>query len=300
MIPASFDYTKPRTLEAAKAALADAGTEAVVLAGGQSLLTDLKLRRKRPALVVDIGGVGDLRAVSRGPTGLMVGAMASQANVASSEAAREWPLLAQVAEAASDPMVRHRGTLVGAFCEADPAGDWVACGLALDATLELDGPNGIRRVSLSQFVTGPETTALETGEIAVRAHLPPLPNAARTTYRKVTHAAVGWSVASAAIVFGPGSDGGSEGARIAVSGAVSHPQRLPRLEQALRTLDLADRTAVDDAITTALSGLAFRGDAYASADYRAERLKILLRRALIDLSTPAREQHSPRRPSPRA
>lgn len=279
MIPVAFDYVRPKRLDEAKALLAQAGADAVILAGGQSLMTELKLRRIRPRLVVDIGGVPDLDGVDVGADGLAVGAMARQASVA--RAATAWPLLAEIAAAAADPMVRHRGTLVGAFCQADPGGDWVAAGLVLDSRLEVSGPTGIRQVALADVVAGP---GLGGGEIAIAAHIPPLPAGARSVYRKVKHIGIGWSVASAAVVLAPMADGRAAGVRVAVSGATSHPQRLPQLEEALTQLNIADEGALDQAIATALSSLSYRGDAYASADYRAERLGILLRQTLKGLA----------------
>jgi carbon-monoxide dehydrogenase medium subunit len=163
------------------------------------------------------------------------------------------PLLVDVANAAADPMVRRRDTVVGACCQAAPGGDWVAGALALDASVLLESVEGPRRVPLTEFVIGGERTSLRPGEIARALRIPvPCPGSIMA-YRKVKHVAVGWSVAGAAVALSVDGGGALAGARIAVSGAVTHPQRLPELESALFGMDLARTDELDDAIDAALA-----------------------------------------------
>jgi carbon-monoxide dehydrogenase medium subunit len=224
VIPASFDYVRPATLAEAIGAVTGHGPEAAVLAGGQSLIAGLKARRRRPRLVIDLGGLPEFDTISVRPDEIEVGAMARQAAITEHPTvAARLPLLADAAAAAADPMVRRRGTLVGACCEAAPGGDWAAAALALDASILLEGPDGPRDVPLTEFITGPAKTALRQGEIA-RALRLPMPSAgAVMAYRKVKHASVGWSVASAAVVLTAGAASGYGGARVAVSGASASP-----------------------------------------------------------------------------
>jgi CO/xanthine dehydrogenase FAD-binding subunit len=284
VIPASFDYARPATLAEAIGAVTGHGPEAAVLAGGQSLIADLKSRRRRPRLVIDLGGLPDLDTISVRPDAIEVGAMARQATIAGHSAvAARLPLLVEVAAAAADPKVRRRGTLVGACCEAAPGGDWAAAALALDGSVLLEGPGGPRDVALTEFIIGPAKTALRQGEIA-RALRLPLPGTGTVMgYRKVKHASVGWSVASAAIVLTAGDARGYGGARVAVSGAPAYPQRLPELEAALPHLDLADPAEVGDAVGMALASLEYQGDYHASPGFRRRRLGVLLRRSLMEL-----------------
>ena len=179
MIPVAFDYCRPGTLAEAHAALTAAG-DAVILSGGQSLMTDLKLRRKRPRLVVDLQAIAALSAVEIGSDAVRIGAMVRQADLVADEAVvSRLPLLAQIANVAADPMVRRRGTLVGALCAVEQGGDWLAGCLAMDAVVEIAGARGTREVPLTAFVRGPRTTALDAHEIAVAVRLRTAPNKAR-------------------------------------------------------------------------------------------------------------------------
>src|SRR6516162_11404180 len=118
MIPVAFDYERPQSLEDAVRLAASAGDGAAILAGGQSLLTGLKQRTKRPRLIIDIGAIAGLDKIEVDGDRLRIGAMARQADIVSHPAViQHLPLLAEIATVAADPMVRRRGTLVGALCE---------------------------------------------------------------------------------------------------------------------------------------------------------------------------------------
>ncbi|MFI5613193.1 FAD binding domain-containing protein [Amycolatopsis sp. NPDC051903] len=286
MIPAPFALHRPDTVEQACAALDGHGSDAEVLAGGQSLIADLKLRRKSPRLLVDLSSVAGLDGITVEPGRITIGAMARQAAVVTHpEVSQRLPLLPQVARAAADPMVRTRGTLVGACCQAAAGGDWVAAALALDGTVVIEGGATQRELSLQEFVLGEERTALRPGEIARSLRIPTPGASVVMTYRKVKHVSVGWSVASAAIVLP--TRRGEGRARIAVSGAVTHPQRLPELESALADIEPGRSQDIEDAVETALAPLEYRGDYYASAAYRKRRLAVLLRRSITELVTPS-------------
>ena len=286
MIPVAFDYCRPKTLTEAHAALAGAAGEAVILSGGQSLMTDLKLRRKRPQMVVDLQAIEALSAVEASSDVVRIGAMVRQADLVANEAVvSRLPLLKEVANVAADPMIRRRGTLVGALCAVEQGGDWLAGCLAMEGVVEIAGARGTREMPLTEFVRGARTTALGSDEIAVAVRLRPAPRSARATYRKVKHIAIGWSIASVAAVLDV--DGGRcSFARIAVSGATTHPQRLTALEEALATIDVRRRDRLRETVTTSLLGLTFWGDYYASADYRAERLANLIEQTVAEIAGP--------------
>ena len=219
MIPVAFDYCRPGTLAEAHAALA-AG-DAVILSGGQSLMTDLKLRRKRPQMVVDLQAIAALSAVDVGNDAVRIGAMVRQADLVANEAVvSRLPLLAQIANVAADPMVRRRGTLVGALCAVEQGGDWLVGCLTMEGVVEIAGAGGSREMPLTEFVRGARTTALGSDEIVVAVRLRTAPRGARAAYRKVKHIAIGWSIASVAVVLDV--DGGRCSlVRIAVSGATT-------------------------------------------------------------------------------
>ena len=134
MIPAQFEYVAPATVEEALSALAEAGEDAKVIAGGQSLLPVLRMRLNAPTLIVDIGKIEQLRGVREDGDALVIGAMTTHADVCTNALVREHALLLMKAGVqVADPQVRHRGTFGGSLAHADPAGDMGACALALDA-----------------------------------------------------------------------------------------------------------------------------------------------------------------------
>ncbi len=129
MIPAKFDYTRPSSLDAAVSALADGGEDAKVIAGGQSLLPLLRLRLAYPSLLVDIGGLDELRGVRDEGGSLLIGAATTHYQLIHDPLITgHCGLLAQAAATVADPAVRHRGTLGGSLAHADPAGDLPARG----------------------------------------------------------------------------------------------------------------------------------------------------------------------------
>jgi CO/xanthine dehydrogenase FAD-binding subunit len=285
MIPAQFDYLKPSTLTAACAAAAQ--PRAVVLAGGQSLLTELKQRRKRPQVVVDLAGVPGLDVITDEPRTLSVGAMVRQADFLAHPVVRSaFPVLAEAGFAAADPMVRRRGTLVGTCCEVAPAGDWVAASLVTDSTIVLSDGTEEREVPLTEFVTGPHTTSIRPGEIATALKLVKPTGVIRSAYRKVKHAAVGWSVAGCALALHEVRDDRCGSARIAVSGALTQPQRLTALEAELPDVELTSVGQLSQLVGDSLATLDFVGDYYASAEFRRRRLTTLLVRTLTELGSP--------------
>lgn len=277
MIPAEFDYARPRTLIEAIHAVGVPG--ATVLAGGQSLIPDLKARRKRARVIVDLSGVPEFASITDESGSVRVGAMVRQTDLVA-RLGKRIPLLVEVARAAADPMVRRRGTLVGACCEAAPGGDWVAAALALDGEIVAEGPGGRRAIPLPDFVTGPGANALTPDEIAtsIRLRVPPTDTA--FAYRKVKHVAVGWSIGSVAVVLGE-----REGdIRVAISGATRYPQRLVTLETEFWNIDRDNPVALTEMVDDALAELKYQGDYYASAQFRRKRLAVLIKRTLAELN----------------
>jgi carbon-monoxide dehydrogenase medium subunit len=289
MIPVNFDYFRPVDIGIAAAILADAAPGRVaVLAGGQSLMTQLKRRTRRPQLVLDLGGIGDLRTIQAQGDTLCIGAMVTQADLVRHPFVRDrLAILVEVSAVAADPMVRRQGTLVGALCQADPNGDWVAACLVLDAVVELRRGDTRREVAIRDFVIGAGQTALMPGELVTGLRVS-APSAGRSgLYRKVRHTAIGWSIAGLAADIEIDPDGRCTDCRLAASGALAWPQRLTALEEQLVGLKLRDASHLGDLIESAMSDLEFQDDRHASGAYRATRLSVLLRRTLSELSEPA-------------
>jgi carbon-monoxide dehydrogenase medium subunit len=174
MYPPRFRYEAPRSIEEAIALLQEAGSEAKVLAGGQSLVPLLKLRFASPELLVDINGLPglDYHRVDADGT-IRIGALCRHADLERSALLKaRQPTMAAAAPLVADPSVRNRGTLVGSLCHADPQGDWAAVVTALGGSVVAQGPNGRRTIPMTEFVTGPFQNVLAYNEIAVEAVIP--------------------------------------------------------------------------------------------------------------------------------
>ena len=175
MKPAPFDYVAPRSLDEAVAALAEGGTDAKLLAGGQSLIPLLNFRLARPALLVDLNRVAELAYVRPRNRGTAIGAMTRQATIERDRALSEkQPLLAEAIRWVGHAAIRSRGTIGGSLAHADPAAELPAVAVCLDAQLSVVGPRGRRTVSADDFFVGYLSTALLSDEILVETWLPPL------------------------------------------------------------------------------------------------------------------------------
>ena len=164
MKPASFAYAKPRALE--EALDLAARPNAKVLAGGQSLIPSLNMRLSSPELLVDINGLEELKGIRVDKDTVRIGALTTHAEIERSKAIQERvPLLAQAVRHIAHPAIRNRGTIGGSLALADPAAEYPACALALDATIVIQGAKGKRQVKAEKFFKGLFETDLKSGEL---------------------------------------------------------------------------------------------------------------------------------------
>jgi carbon-monoxide dehydrogenase medium subunit len=235
VIPAQFDYLRPNSLDEAVRALADAvaaQTEVKVLAGGQSLLPVLRLRLAAPELVVDLGGLAELRGVREDGSEIVVGAMTTHHDVVRDELLREHVgLLSNAAATVADPQVRHRGTLGGALAHADPAGDLGAVALALGASFVIVGPSGRRTVPADEFFVDLFTTALGEDEVLAEIRFPRY-TGWRHHYEKFNRTAQAWSMVAVAVALNI-QNGVIAEARVGLTNMGSTPIRAAGVEAAL-------------------------------------------------------------------
>ena len=279
MIPATFDYTAPTTVADALAALAEAGEDAKVLGGGQSLLPVLRLRLAAPTVVVDLSKVAELKGISVEGDELVIGAMTTHYDVVRSpEVAEHAALLALTAATVADPSIRHRGTLGGALAHADPAGDLGAPILALDATMVIAGVDGqTRSVPASEFFTDFFTTAVEPGELLTQIRIPKHTGWG-AQYEKFNRVAQAWSIVAVAAALK--IDGGTiTEARVALTNMASTPIRARGVEEALRGQP-ATVESFRAAAERAAEGTSPGSDIGADAEYRTHLAGVLTRRAL--------------------
>jgi len=170
--PAPFDYHCPGELSEAIAILQQYSDEAKVLAGGQSLIPLLSLRLSRFDHLVDLQAIEDLRGITTVDGSIRVGAMTTQAGIARNADAATVPLLAKATSHIGHYQIRNRGTVGGSLAHADPAAEYPAVAVALDASLEIAGPGGTRQVSAADFFVSTWVTAMEPEEVLVAAHFP--------------------------------------------------------------------------------------------------------------------------------
>ena len=179
----SFAYARPDSLAEALALLASHGDAARVLAGGQSLLASLNMRLSSPELLVDITGLRELSGIRVHDGTLRVGALTRHCEIErSAEIARHVPLLAQAVPHVAHAAIRNAGTLGGSIALADPAAEYLACVLALDATLVITGAGGERRVAARDFFRALYTTALAPDELLLAVEFPLLQRGYRSAF----------------------------------------------------------------------------------------------------------------------
>jgi carbon-monoxide dehydrogenase medium subunit len=289
MIPAAFDYTRVSTVDDAVRALADEDAKAI--AGGQSLIPLLRLRLAAPTLVVDLGGIDDLRGVREDGDALVIGAMTTHASVLGDPLVNRYAsLLAQATATVADRQVRHRGTLGGSLAHADPAGDLPAVAVALDATLEIAGPAGRRTVGASDFFLDYLTTALEPGEVLVSVRVPKRGEGWSSHYEKFTRVAQGWALVGVAAAVRR-DNGTIAEARVALTNMGTTPVRATGVEAALTGADVGAQ-AVRAAAERAAEGANPTGDLSASAQYRSHLARVLTERAVAAALGTERQAHA--------
>ncbi len=277
MIPAAVEYTRPSTVDDAVAALAD--EDAKVLAGGQSLIPLLRLRMSAPSVLVDLGGLAELRGVREDGDALVIGAMTTHATVLRDPlVARYAPLLAQATATVADRQVRHLGTIGGSLAHADPAGDLPAVSLALDATMEVVGASGARSVPAAEFFVDYLTTALAPGEVLTAVRVPRRDGWA-SHYEKFNRVAQGWALVGVATMVRR-DNGAIAEARVALTNMASTPMRASATEAALAGAN-ADPAAVAAAAAQAAEGTSPADDLSASAGYRTHLARVLTERAVL-------------------
>jgi aerobic carbon-monoxide dehydrogenase medium subunit len=278
VISAKFDYTRPSSLGEAVSALADGGEDAKVIAGGQSLLPLLRLRFAYPSVLVDVGGLPELRGVRDLGSSLEIGALTTLYELTRDPLiAAQCGLLAEAAGTIADPAVRHRGTIGGALAHADPAGDLPAVITALDATLVATGPGGSRSIAPADFFTDYLTTTLAPGEILTAIQVPKL-GGWGYRYEKFQVTAQAWAIVGVAAI-ARRSNGHVAEARIGLTNMGSVPVRAHAVEAAAAGTE-ASAAALSAAAAHADEGTNPPSDLRGAADYRRHLARVLTGRAL--------------------
>ena len=280
MIPTAFDYQAPATLEEAVSLLAGDPDGAKVLAGGHSLIPAMKLRLAQPQLLVDIARIKSLAYIREEGNQILIGATTTHYQIESSDLLKQiCPLLPMCAASIGDVQVRNKGTIGGSVAHSDPAGDWPAAVLALDADLVLVGPNGERIVKAADFFINFLTTDLQPGEILREIRIAKPSGRFGQSYQKVPHPASGFAVVGIAADIALNDDNSCKAARIGVTGVAVKAYRAQAVEAALAGANLDDDT-IAAAASHVCDGIDPNKDLYASGDYRRALAQVHTRRAL--------------------
>jgi len=280
MIPPSFEYAAPTTVDEAVSTLRDAGEDAKVIAGGQSLIPLLRLRFAAPSTLVDLGGIDELRQVREDGDALVIGAMVTHATVLRDPLVNEHlPLLASATATVADRQVRHRGTFAGSLAHADPAGDLPAVALVLGAEMEIAGPNGRRVVPAGEFFVDYLTSVVAPDEVLVAVRVPKQ-GAWVGSYQKFNRVAQGWALVGVAAMV-KRENGTVSAARVGLTNMGSTPLRATATEEALAGAD--SREAIGAATARVADGTRPSDDMLGSADYRRHLAGVLTRRAVASL-----------------
>ena len=280
MIPTAFDYQAPATLEEAVSLLAADPDGAKVLAGGHSLIPAMKLRLAQPQLLVDIARIKSLAYIREEGNQILIGATTTHYQLESSDLLKQiCPLLPMCAASIGDVQVRNKGTIGGSVAHSDPAGDWPAAVIALDADLVLVGPNGERIVKATDFFVNLLTTDLQPGEILREIRIAKPSGRFGQSYQKVPHPASGFAVVGIAAHLELNDDGSCKAARIGVTGVSVKAYRAQGVEAALAGANLDDQT-IASAAAHACDGVDPSSDLYASGHYRCALAQVYTRRAI--------------------
>lgn len=302
MIPSSFDYLAPTSVDEAVGLLQAHAGEAKLLAGGQSLIPMLKLRLAEPALLIDINRIPGLGYVEERDGALRIGALAREADLESSAVVRQrYEILNDTTAVIADPLVRNSATVCGNIAHGDPGNDHPATMIALDATFVARGPRGERRIAARDFFLGLFSTALNEEEILTEIAIPrPAPHAAGC-YLKLERKVGDYATAGVAVQLTLDASGGCARAGIGLTNVGAMAIEAVRAEDFLRNKPL-DAATIAQASEIAASEADPLDDRRGSADYKRDMVRVLTARALrlaasraagVSISTPLPFTYSP-------
>ena len=284
MIPGSFDYHAPATLDEAIKLLGELGEDAKILAGGHSLIPMMKLRLAEPTNLIDINGLSDLNYIKEENGYLCIGAMTREVELEKSDlVAEKYPILKDTSEVIADPLVRNMATVGGNIAHGDPANDHPATMVALGAEVVINGPGGIlggreRKIAIDDFFKGPLMTALEQNEILTELRIPVNGGKSGAAYKKLERKVGDYAIAGAAAALQFDGDNCSS-AGIALTNVGPTPIRATEAQNALIGTSVSSDD-IDKAAELAAAASQPVGDHRGSEEYKRAVVKVLTARAV--------------------
>lgn len=285
MKPAPFTYHDPRSKAEALQLLAQK-ENAIVLAGGQSLVPMLNFRALAPDHLVDINRVTELAGIRAAHNVLRIGALTRQCDIETSETVkRTLPLLQSALAHVGHVQTRNRGTIGGSLCHLDPSAELVTAAMALDATLVAERTGAVRRIPMANWCIGYLTNALERGEMLCEIELPLWPQRHGHAFVEYARRRGDFAIVGVAVLMSLDRAGAIDRAAIAVGGCTAAPQRLSAAESALKGIKPAAARFKD--VARLAANLETISDAYVTAEYRAHVAPVLVERALNEAASRA-------------
>lgn len=289
MKPTAFDYHAPATTAEAVSLLAQHGDGAKVLAGGQSLVPLLALRLTSFDHLIDLGGISELQGIDASNGSVRIGAMTTQAAIERSvEVASALPLLARATPFIGHFQIRNRGTIGGSLAHADPAAEYPAVALTLDAELEIVSPQGTRTVPASQFFTGLWSTELEEDNVLTAVKLPRWSGRCGFAIEEFARRHGDFAIAGATVAVELDGDDHVRRCHIGLLGLGATPERATEAEAALMNahVDAVDAGEIGRLAMEPLESVP--SDLHGSADYRRRVGAAVVERAWRTASKEAR------------
>ena len=280
MIPPSFDYHVPDSVNDAIGMLQKYGSEAKILSGGMSLIPLMKLRLAEPAHLIDINRISGLDYIKESDGFLKIGALAREVDLEKSELVRsKYPLLLDTTLVIADPLVRNRATIGGNLAHGDPANDHPATMLALEAEIVVVGSQGERKIPITSFFTDLFTTALSSGEILTEIRIPIPPPGSGGAYFKLERKVGDFATAGVAAQLTVGKDDVCERAGIGLTNVGLTPVKARRAEEALRGKKI-DGESIKRVAQLAAQESEPTADLRGSQEYKRDLVRVLAIRAL--------------------
>ena len=280
MIPRSFEYSAPGTLNEAVSLLQQLGPDAKILSGGQSLIPMMKLRLASPPHIVDINRIPGLDYIKEEAGVLRIGALVRESDLEHSDLVRSrFPILADTTAVIADPLVRNQATVCGNLAHGDPANDHPATMFALGASVVAIGPSGEREIPVEKFFPGLFTTALQSDEILKEIRIPIPPPSSGGAYLKLERKVGDYATAGVAVQVTLDSSGACSRAGIGLTNVGFTPIKATKAEASLQGKTL-DKATIQQAAQLAASESQPVDDIRGSADYKRDLVRVLTSRAL--------------------
>jgi aerobic carbon-monoxide dehydrogenase medium subunit len=279
MIPAPFEYHRPKSVDETLGLLAQYGDDARIVAGGHSLIPMMKLRMAQPEHLVDLRHVTDLDFIREDAGTLVIGAMVTQAALIASALVRDkCPIIPEASAQIADPQVRNCGTIGGNLANGDPGNDLPAVMLALDATYDIVSKSGTRQVAARAFYKGALETALEDGELLSAVRIPIPVAGCGHAYTKQKRKIGDYATAAAAVLVTM-SGGKCTDAAVALTNVGNTPLLADAAAKALIGTSV-DAAAINTAATAAMAITAPASDTRGPAEFRTQVAGVMVRRAI--------------------